>query len=192
MPIHAPKMNMKSLGNQSTNSRLNDLKLAVLPRCYKLNDRVNPPSCLNSGDAWHTRKVVLTSLADSSGTAILTAGSILASLSGNAANIPIRISRIRAWAIAGPAQQYPPTFIQVNFLNEEFCQTFAANAAIRDSVIDAGGQGSGPPGVGLGVPTSLQLTRADWGTASTTQIAQAVSLPSGARVMWQVSVCFKF
>jgi hypothetical protein len=192
MPTHAPKMNMQSLGTQSVNHRLNDLKLAVLPRCYKLREKVNPPSTLNSGDAWHYRRIVTTSLADSGGNAILTAGAILASLSGNAGNIPIRISQIRAWAIAGTAGQYPPTFLQVNFFNEEFCQNLAANAGVRDSLVDAGGQGSGPPNVGLGIPSSLQLTRNDWGTASTTQIAVASSLPSGARVMWQVCVCFKF
>jgi hypothetical protein len=192
MPARATKMNTNKPRNQSINNRLQHLKLAVLPRCYKLSERPNPPPRMNSGDVWHDRTITTTSLADAGGTAALTAGAILASMSGNAGNIPIRIKSIRAWAIAGTAGTYPPTFMQVNFFNEEFCQSAAANSADRDSMTDAGGMGSGSPNIGLGVPSSLQLTRSDWGTASTTQIAQALSLPASSRVMWQVALAFKF
>lgn len=147
---------------------------------------------MNSGDVWHDRVVAVTSLAASNGEAVLTAGATLLALSGNAANIPIRIKSIKAWAIGGQAGQYPPTFLQVNYQNEEYCQNLTANAAVRDSLTDAGGMGAGCPGVGLKVPESLQLTRSDWGTASTTVLATALSLPSGARVLWHVCLAFKF
>jgi hypothetical protein len=141
---------------------------------------------------WHSRKVGLTSLADSAGIALLTAGQVLANLSGNAGNIPIRISKICCYAIAGTSGQYPPTFLQVNFFNEEFMQTQPNNPAARDSIFDAGGQGNGSPSVGLYIPDSQRQTRDDWGTASTTQLAQAISLPSGGRVLWHVTLQFKF
>lgn len=176
-----------------TAQQMNHLKLAILPRCYKLNVGSNPPSRMNSGDVWHDRTVTLTSLADSGGSATITAGGVLTGLSSNSSNIPIRIRSIKCWAIAGTAGTYPPTFIQVNYVNEEFAQSTAASSAtIRDSIVDAGGQGAGCPAVGLGVPTSLQVIRGDWTTATTTLLATAVGLPSGGRVMWQVGLCFKF
>lgn len=136
--------------------------------------------------------VATTSLANSLGEAVLTAGAVLLALSGNAANIPIRIKKIKAWVISGNAGSYPPTFLQVNFFNDEFCQSTASNSGVRDSILDAGGQGAGCPGVGLMVPESLQLSRNDWGTGSSTFLAQALSLPQGARVLWHVELAFKF
>ena len=172
--------------------RLHQIHLDTLSRCYKLREKSNPPSTLNSGDVWHDRKVVVTSLASAEGNALLTSGFIMTALSPNAATIPVRIKSIRCWAIAGTAGSYPPTFLQVNFANEEFVQSSSASASIRDSLVDAGGQGSGPPNVGLGVPDSLRLTRADWTLSSAITIATATSLPASARVMWQVSLSFKF
>lgn len=147
---------------------------------------------MNSGDVWHNRSVVTTSLAAADGTAGLTAGQILSALSGNSSNVPVRILSIRAWAVAGTAGTYPPTFLQVNFNNEEFCQSLSASPAVRDSIVDAGGQGSGCPNIGLGIPTSLALTRADWTTSTPTILANATSLPSGARCYWRVELSFKF
>lgn len=182
----------RKTNNRQLTSKIHNLQRSVLPRCYRLPERVNPPMTLNSGDVWHDRSVVATSLASVDGSATLTGGQILSALSGNSSNVPIRIKSIRCWAIAGTAGTYPPTFLQVNFNNEEFCQSFAATASIRDSLLDAGGQGSGPPNIGLGVPTSLGLARSDWTTSTTTVIATAASLPSGARCLWRVELCFKF
>jgi hypothetical protein len=167
-------------------------KRDLASRAFRIQPPPNPPSTLNSGDVWHSRRIGLTSLADSAGTALLTAGQVLTNLSGNAGNIPVRIAKICAYAIAGTSGQYPPTFLQVNFFNEEFMQTQPNNPAARDSIFDAGGQGAGPPCVGLYIPDSQRQTRDDWGTASTTQLAQAISLPSGARVLWHITLQFKF
>ena len=105
----------------------------TMSRCYKLREKRNPPATLNSGDVWHDRKVVVTSIASAEGNALLTSGFIMTALSPNAATIPVRIKSIRCWAIAGTAGTYPPTFLQVNFANEEFVQSSSASAAIRDS-----------------------------------------------------------
>lgn len=186
---------MKRSNRNNVRRRISTLNQAMAKqtaqRCFKVRVPGDPPSVMNSGDVWHPRKIQTTSVAASNGEATLTAGAVLASLSGNAGNLPVRIMKICAWAIAGTAGTYPPTFLQVNFQNEEFCQNLPANAAARDSITD----GSGPghiAAVGLSIPSSLQLTRDDWGTASTTVLATAVALPSGARVLWQVSLAFKF
>jgi len=151
----------------------------------------NPPSSLNSGDVWHTRKVSISTLADANGASSLTAGAMLLAMSGNASNLPVRLQSIKAWAVAGATGQYPPTYIQVNYQNEEFCQTLTGATTVRDGLTDAGGQGAGCPGVGLYIPDSLRLTRNDWGTGTSTVIATATSLPSGARVLWHVVLSFK-
>lgn len=178
--------------SQSVDAQLNHLRRAVLQRCYKIKVPSNPPEVLNSGDVWHVRKVAVTSLAGSDGVAVLTAGNMLSGLSGNSSNLPVRIASIKAWAISGASGQYPPTFIQVDFRNEEFCQSITGASSVRDSLLDAGGQGAGCPGVGLAVPESFQLTRSEWTTQTGTVLASAVSLPSGARVMWHIVVNFKF
>jgi hypothetical protein len=161
-------------------------------RCFRASAPANPPSVVNSGDAWHHRKVACTSLADTNGDSILTAGAILRALSPNSANVPIRLEKITAYALGGTAGTYPPTFLQVNFSNEEFCQASSAVASVRDSLTDGGGQGAGPPVVSLFVPDSLRFARADWNLSTLTTIATAASLPSGARVLWQVTLQFKF
>jgi len=160
-------------------------------RCFKGRAPRDPPSNLNAGDVWHDRKVQHTTLAAADGTTSLTAGNIISALSGNAGNLPIRINKICAWAISGTAGTYPPTFIQVDFRNEEFCQVNNSASSIRDSITDASGPGS-IAGVCLRVPPSIQLPRTEWVAGTVTTIAQALGLPSGARVCWQVSLSFKF
>jgi hypothetical protein len=183
----------KKQRKNNVNQRFHKIQKDLTSRAFKITPPRNPPANLNSGDVWHSRRIALTSLADSGGQANLTAGQILVNMSGNAGNLPIRIVKIMAYAIAGTAGTYPPTFLQVNFINEEFQQTLPAGSVlVRDSIFDAGGQGAGPPAVGLYIPDSQRITRPDWGTASTTILASALSLPSGARVLWYVTLEFKF
>jgi hypothetical protein len=184
---------IKKQRKNNVNQRFHKIQKDLASRAFKITPPRDPPANLNSGDVWHCRRVALTSLASSSGQADLTAGQMLINMSGNAGNLPVRIVKIMAYAIAGTAGTYPPTFLQVNFINEEFQQTLPSSSVVtRDSIFDAGGQGSGPPRVGLYIPDSQRLTRPDWGTGSTTIIASALSLPSGARVLWYVTLEFKF
>jgi len=105
----------------------------------------------------------------------------------------LRIAKICAYAISGTAGTYPPTFLQVDFFNEEFMQSVpAASASARDSLIDAGGPGTGPPCVGLYIPDSQRSTIVAWGTANTTVVAEATGLPASARVLWHITLQFKF
>jgi len=113
-------------------------------------------------------------------------------LSGNSSNVAVRIAKIMAYAVAGTAGTYPPTFLQVNFHNDVFMQSYSSSATPRDSLLDAGGQGAGPPAVALYIPESQRLVNSGWTTATTTVVAEADSLPSGARIMWYVTVDFKF
>lgn len=161
------------------------------PRCIKGRASRDPPALMNAGDVWHSRIVQSTSLAASDGTSTLTSGALMTALSANAANLPIRLRKIAAWAIAGTAGTYPPTFIQVDFRNEEFTQQPSGAGSVRDSIADASGPGH-IAGVCLRVPQSLQLIRNDWALSTATVLATATGLPSGARVCWQISLEFKF
>lgn len=176
---------------KNTSAALRQLHRDTSSRCFKIKVPSNPPPNLNAGDVWHTRRVAVTSLADASGNAALSAGSILLNLSTNAGNLPVRLTSIKAWAISGAAGQYPPTLLQVDYYNEEFCQTFSGTASIRDSIVDAGGMGGGCAAVGLYVPNALRLTRSDWSTGTATPVAMATALPQGARVLWHVVLEFK-
>jgi hypothetical protein len=191
----APKGNANRNRKLATVSALASLKRDLRVNCYKGKPPLNPPSTLNSGDVWHNRVSFTTTLAGSGGTADLTAGKFMSSLSGNAANVPIRINSITAWAIAGTAGTYPPSFMQVNFENQEFTDSASDTSFTpnyKDSLSDSGGQGAGPPGVMLCVPRNIQLIRADWTLNTTTVLATAAGLPSGANVYWRINSDFKF
>jgi hypothetical protein len=149
-------------------------------------------SQLNAGDVWHTRSVTVTSLADEEGKTDLLAGKVMLALSANSGLLPVMFHSIKAWAIAGTAGTYPPTFMQVDFQNNEFVNGAINTSSYNDSIVDAGGQGSGCPAVGLGIPPAIRRTRVDFGTAATTVLATATSLPQGSRVMWRVTLSFKF
>lgn len=177
--------------SRASKSQVRRIQLDVESRARKISVPSNPPSLMNAGDVWHSRTVATTSLADASGVASLTIGAMRLALSGNSANIPIRVASIKAWAISGTAGTYPPTFIQVNYANEELMDGLTYSGNTRDSLIDAGGQGGGCPGVGLYFPDARRKTRED-ATGSSTVLAEAVSLPSGARVLWHINLQFKF
>jgi hypothetical protein len=173
-------------------SQLHQIHQDLMSRAKRIRVPSNPPSLNNAGDVWHSRTVGTTTLADASGNSVLTAGKILLALSANAGNIPVRITSIKGWAVAGTAGTYPPTFLQVDFANEEFMQTQPGAASARDSLFDAGGQGAGCAGIGLYIPDSQRLTRSDWATGSNTVVATATGLSSGARILWHINLQFKF
>lgn len=175
-----------------TAQQLANIKDQLRPNCYRVKAPLNPAPTYNSGDKWHQRKTGITIIAGSNGDAILTAGKVMSSLSGNSANVPIRFRSITAYAIAGTAGTYPPSFLQVNFENNEFTNISATTAGAKDSILDAGGQGAGPPSVRLIIPKNIQQTRSDWTLSSTTTIATATGLPTGANVLWQLELDFKF
>lgn len=176
----------------SLQTQLHLLRRDQESRAIKVRVPRDPPSNMNAGDVWHERRVIVTSLANSEGIADLTAGKMLGALSANSSNLPVRIAKFMVYAICGTAGTYPPTFIQVDFHNEEFMQTLTNSSSIRDSLVDSGGQGAGPPGVGLYIPDSQRLTRSDWSTATGTVLAQANGIPSGTRVAWYITLEFKF
>lgn len=79
---------------KNTSAALRQLHRDTSSRCFKIKVPSNPPPNLNAGDVWHTRRVAVTSLADASGNAALSAGSILLNLSTNAGNLPVRLTSI--------------------------------------------------------------------------------------------------
>jgi len=174
------------------NGQLRAIQKDLQSRAFLCKAPANPPPNINAGDVWHDRRVTVTSLADSNGQAVLTAGALMGALSGNSANVPVRIARIMAYAIAGTAGTYPPTFLQVDFYNEEFMQSVPGVSSVRDSFVDGGGMGAGPPGVALYVPTSQRLVRNDWAPATSTTVANATGIQASARVMWYITLQFKF
>lgn len=182
----------KAQRKTATEQQLTALKHQMRVNCYRAKAPLNPVSTYNSGDKWHQRKIGTTSLANSTGDAVLLAGKVMQALSGNAANVPVRIRAITAYAIAGTAGTYPPTFLQVNFENQEFVNVQNTTAGAKDSLVDSGGQGAGPPGVRLVVPQNIQQVRADWTLSASTLLATAVGLPAQANVIWQVDLDFKF
>lgn len=194
--VMANKQNKRNNNQRRLTQQMAQLKKDTSNRAFIIrNLPVDPPAIMNSGDVWHDRTVTFYAVASTGtfpalGSADLTAGAMMSAMSANASNIPVSIVSIKCYGARGSASSAFPTQLQVDFNNEEFMQNYPSTSTPRDSIRDSGSLAH-PPKVGLYVPASQRLVRADWSTSTSTVLAQA-QVDGSATVRWIVNLRFKF